>query len=130
MDETIIATGFEITVDKRDDQVVRLSFCDEMENWVRIVTSKNNLPSLLGEIQKQTGSEIPAPSSPSELSPGQQVAIQSTQVSARADGSVQITFVVDIPNENRVVTIPLTLTAAQSSELASDLQKKMLKGAN
>jgi hypothetical protein len=119
MSEPLRPDEMEIRVD--GDDIVLDFKADSGESRV-VVLSRKWVPTLLARLMQETEPGQMVPIDRASLQIGASFSVQSWQVQRRSDGARRLTLAVDLPDQGRVVTIPLELSAAEVQSLLDQLK--------
>jgi hypothetical protein len=106
-----------------DGRQVKLVFRSDDGDSREIVVDRQWLPQLITQLQRRIAPGQAVPINKDSLDIGQTFALQGYQVRRNADGGAILTLFVDLPDQGRVVTIPLDFSSKDVDQLIL-----MLKG--
>jgi hypothetical protein len=87
-----------------------------------VVLSREWLPGLIARLMHQIGPEEAVPVDQGSLQVGARFAVQGWQVQRESDGARRLDVIINLPDQGRVVTIPLDLTPPDVQNLIDQLK--------
>lgn len=104
------------------DEDVTLDFrTDNGESRV-VVLSRKWLPTLIARLMQETEPGQAVPIDRNSLQIGASFSVQGWQIQHRSDGARRLVLAVDLPDQGRVVTIPLELSPSDVQNIIKQLQ--------
>jgi hypothetical protein len=107
-----------------DGEDVVLDFRSDAGESRSIVLSRQWLPGLIARLMHQVGPDeaIPSATDQGSLQVGARFAVQGWQVARQSDGARRLDVIINLPDQDRVVTIPLDLTPPDVQSLIDQLK--------
>jgi hypothetical protein len=102
-----------------DGEDVVLDFRSDAGESRSVVLARQWLPGLIARLMHQIG---PDEAVPTELQVGARFAVQGWQVARQSDGARRLDVIINLPDQDRVVTIPLDLAPADVQSLIDQLK--------
>lgn len=105
----------------RGDEII-LDFKNDNGESQQISMSRTWLPQLLSRLMKEVPSGQAVPIDRSSLQVGASFSLEGWQVQRRNDGARRLVLAVNLPDQARVVTIPIELSAKEAESLVNQLE--------
>jgi hypothetical protein len=105
-----------------DGEDVVLDFRSDSGESRAVVLSRQWLPGLIARLMQQIGPDEAVPTDQGSLQVGARFAVQGWQVQHQSDGARRLDVIVNLPDQGRVVTIPLELTPPDVQSLIDRLK--------
>ena len=105
----------------KDGESVRISFRRDNGTSREAVLPRKWLPGLVAQLLAQIEPGSAVPIDQGSLQIGRTFVVQGYNVRKRPDGGCLLTLFVDLPDQGRIVTIPLELSAPEVSEIVAIL---------
>lgn len=116
--EIIFPTGFEVAKHSSGD-MIKLGFSDDQGREFAVAISKESLPLLIAELQRNAPAPLPS-MSPQFLQPGQTFSLKGTGIQKQPNGDLKLSLHVEV-STGRGVSLPITLKPNDCDALVSQL---------
>src|SRR5690606_34382736 len=111
----------EVEITDKTDEGLTLEFRSDAGGVAAIALLRGQLAALVARLVKEIGAGQAVPIDRGSLQIGQTFAVTAHQVQRRGDGARRLVMTVDLPDQGRVVTIPLELSPDDVRSLIKDL---------
>ena len=120
-----IPDGFETAISE-DDQTVLVQFLRD-DKRLEVEIPRSRLPALAREIQRRISPGDAVPIDAASLRPDRTLNVQAYEARRNPDGSIRLTLYVTLYDQDssRGVTIPLTLSRADTRSLVEMLKSRL-----
>jgi hypothetical protein len=105
-----------------DGEDVVLDFRSDSGESRAVVLSRQWLPGLIARLMDQIGPDEAVHTDQGSLQVGARFAVQGWQVQRQDDGARRLDVIVNLPDQGRVVAIPLDLTPPDVQSLINQLK--------
>ena len=114
----------EIEVFPNDDRKrVKLVFRRDSGESREVVLLKSWLPQLLTQLRPHIAPSSAVQIDKGSFQPGQDFALQGWECRTTPAGGARLVLYIDLPNQGRVVTVPMTLDRADVDQLRQQLDR-------
>jgi hypothetical protein len=115
-DEPFLVDESDVQIDA-SGEFVKFIFSRDSGERREVVLRRQWLPALATQIQKNIAPGQAVPIDKGSLQIGANFSLQGFQVRRKSDGGATLTLFVDMPDQGRVVTIPMQMSPADIATL-------------
>lgn len=112
---------------EENGQRVTLAFRSDSGETQAVSLARAQIPTFVARLLQETEAGSAVPIDRGSLHIGNTFAVQSFHVLRRSDGARLLTLAVDMPDEGRVVTIPLELSPIEVTRLIEMLGSPLVQ---
>lgn len=112
------------TMLSEDGESVKMVLTNDVGERQEAVFDRRWIPSLITQLQRRIVPGQATPIDKDSLRPGQTFSLQGYEIWHEQDGSARLTLFLDLPDQNRVATIPIELTPKDVAAIIERLSAK------